>query len=265
MSQNDESGKNEMALGKYLSTCGVASRRHAVDLVKAGNVTVNGEVELNPARRITENDVVFCNHKKVIPSAKRHYVMLHKPRGYVCTAEDPHAKKKALDLIRHPDHPRLFSAGRLDKDSEGMLIFSDDGDFVNRLTHPSGGIQKIYEVSTDYELLPHEIARLTTGIVDEGERLRALSIRYLYGNKYEFILGEGKNREIRRMLSAVRNRALRLKRVAVGGLSLGTLPCGKWRELTEEEVDSIFNGIQSNSRSASKAAPQAASSLVSGN
>lgn len=263
MIQNSGTDKNEMALGKFLSTCGVASRRHAVDLVKEGKVSVNGQQERNPARRITEADVVVYNGKKIVPSVKRHYIMLHKPRGYVCTAEDPHAKKKAIELIQHPDKPRLFSAGRLDKDSEGMLIFSDDGDFVNRLTHPSGGIRKIYEVSTDYELTPRDIARLTGGITDEGEQLRALSIRYLYGNKYEFILGEGKNREIRRMLSAVRNRALRLKRVAVGGLPLGSLPCGKWRELTEKEVDSIFN--QSNKRSANSAAPQAASSRVSGN
>lgn len=240
MSQNNTAPDNEMALGKFLSTCGVASRRHAVELVKEGKVTVNGQVELNPARRVTEQDTVLFQGKKVAQPAKRHYIMLHKPRGYVCTADDPHAKKKALDLIQHPDHPRLFSAGRLDKDSEGMLIFSDDGDLVNRMTHPSGGIQKIYEVSTDYELTPRDIEKLTKGIVDKGERLRALSIQYLYGNKYEFILGEGKNREIRRLLASVRNTALRLKRVAIGGLSLGVLPCGKWRELTKKEIESIF-------------------------
>ena len=240
MIQNNSEPDNEMALGKFLSTCGVASRRHAVDLVKAGKIIVNDEVELNPARRITDLDTVLFQGKKVAQPTKRHYIMLHKPRGYVCTAEDPHAKKKALDLIQHPDRPRLFSAGRLDKDSEGMLIFSDDGDLVNRMTHPSGGIRKIYEVSTDYELTPRDIDKLTRGITDEGERLRALSIRYLYGNKYEFILGEGKNREIRRLLASVRNRALRLKRVAVGSLSLGALPSGKWRELTKKEIELIF-------------------------
>ena len=240
MFQNNSEPDNEMALGKFLSTCGVASRRHAVDLVKAGKIIVNDEVELNPARRITDLDTVLFQGNKVEQPTTRHYIMLHKPRGYVCTAEDPHAKKKALDLIQHPDNPRLFSAGRLDKDSEGMLIFSDDGDLVNRMTHPSGGIRKIYEVSTEYELTPRDIDKLTRGITDKGERLRALSIRYLYGNKYEFILGEGKNREIRRLLASVRNQALRLKRVAVGGLSLGALPSGKWRELTKKEIELIF-------------------------
>lgn len=229
-----------IALGKFLSTCGIASRRRAVELVKDGVVTVNDVPETNPARRIMPTDCVRYQGKIVRPPEKRHYILLHKPRGYICTSEDPHAKKKAIDLIRHPDSPRLFSAGRLDKDSEGMILFSDDGDFVNLLTHPSGGIRKVYEVSMEYELTERDIARMKEGIRDEGETLRALSVRYLNGNKYEIILGEGKNREIRRMLTAVRNRALRLKRIKVGSLKMGSLPCGEWRELLPEEVRALI-------------------------
>ena len=230
----------EISLSKYLAFCGVASRRHAVELIREGLVAVNGLVERNPAARVTPDAEIVCGGRKVLPPAHRHYIMLHKPRGYVCTADDVHAAKKALDLIRLSDGARLFSAGRLDKDSEGLLLFSDDGDFVNRLTHPRNGVCKTYEVSMAHMLSPGDRKRMLTGIEDAGEVLRALSVEHLHGRKYALVLGEGKNREIRRMASALGNEAVRLKRVAVGALKLGSLPCGVWRELSEEEKASAF-------------------------
>ncbi len=226
----------EYSLSKYLATCGVASRRHSVDLIKSGAVSVNGASVLNPAERVTEQDAVTCKGKKVTLPAKRHYIMLHKPRGYVCTSEDIHAAKKAVELIRIPGNPRLYSAGRLDKDSEGLILFSDDGDFVNSLTHPRNGIRKTYEVSMAHPLSPRDIDRMLNGIRDRGETLRALRVERLTERKYRLILGEGKNREIRRMAEAVNNEAVRLKRVAVGQLLLGNLPSGTWRELTEQDI-----------------------------
>lgn len=225
----------EISLGKYLAFCGVASRRHAVALVREGKVTVGGSVECNPAARVEPGADVRCEGRKVLPPARRHYIMLHKPRGYVCTSDDVHAAKKALDLIRLPDGARLFSAGRLDKDSEGMILFSDDGDFVNALTHPRNGVRKTYEVSLEHGLSPRDRERMLAGIEDGGEILRALSVEHVRAFKYRLVLGEGKNREIRRMVSMLGNRAVRLKRVAVGALRLGSLPCGAWRELTEKE------------------------------
>ena len=145
------------------------------------------------------------------------------------------ARKKALDLIRLPGSPRLFSAGRLDKDSEGMILFSDDGDFVFRLTHPRNEVRKIYEVSMAHPLFPSDIRRMLEGIESGGDILRALRIEHVSGRKYRFILGEGKNREIRRMAEAVGNEVVRLKRVAIGSLKMGSLPCGSWRELSSEE------------------------------
>lgn len=222
-------------LTKFLSTAGVASRRHSTDLIKEGHVVVNGEVQTNPGTRITENDRVSVDGKEIRMRTKRHYVMLHKPRGYVCTSEDEHAAKKAIDLIQLKDGARLFSAGRLDKNSEGLILFSDDGDFVEQLTHPRHQIRKTYEVSTDQPLTRSDIERMKQGIQNAGDLLKALDVVPLSPTKYRLVLGEGKNREIRRMMEALGRTTKRLKRIAVGQLRLGGLPMGEWRELTPDE------------------------------
>ena len=230
-----ENGQTQNSLSKFLALCGAASRRHAVDMIRAGQVSIDGREERNPAARVTGHEKILCKGRSISLPEKRHYIMLNKPRGYVCTSEDPHARKKALDLIRLPGDPRLFSAGRLDKDSEGMILFSDDGDFVFSLTHPRNEIRKIYEVSLARPLSPEDIRRILGGIESGGDTLRALRIEFVTGRKYRFILGEGKNREIRRMAEAVDNEVLRLRRIAVGSLKMGSLPCGSWRPLSPEE------------------------------
>ena len=223
-------------LTKFLAASGAASRRHAAELIKDGQVSVNGEVRVDPSVRIAPGDRVQLDGKPVEPPRGYVYVMLHKPRGYVCTAEDPHAPKKALDLIDLPG-VRLVSAGRLDKNSEGLILFSNDGAWIEQLTHPRHGTRKTYQVTTDRPLSPADIRRLTTtGVRNDGETLRALSIRAEAPGRYIFVLGEGKNREIRRMMESLDNRTRRLKRVAVGGLRLGGLPMGQWRTLTREEA-----------------------------
>ena len=197
---------------------------------------VNGEVCTDPSVRIGPGDRVSLDGKDIKAVGEFVYVMLHKPRGYVCTSEDPHAPKKALDLIHIPG-VRLVSAGRLDKNSEGLILFSNDGAWIEKLTHPRHGTRKTYQVTTDRPLTPADIRLLTTtGVQNDGETLRALSIRAEAPGRYVFILGEGKNREIRRMLESLGNRTRRLKRIAVGGLRLGGLPMGQWRKLTPAEA-----------------------------
>ena len=230
-----ENEQIQYSLSKFLALCGAASRRHAVDMIRAGLVSVDGEVEQNPAARVTGREKILCGGRPLALPEARHYIMLNKPRGYVCTSEDPHARKKALDLIRLSGNPRLFSAGRLDKDSEGMILFSEDGDFVYTLTHPGNGIRKTYEVSMDHPLSPADIRRMLEGIRSGADLLHALRIEPMTDRKYRFVLGEGKNREIRRMAEAVDNEVVRLKRVAVGSLKMGSLPCGSWRSLSTKE------------------------------
>ena len=221
---------------KFLSAAGVASRRAAGDLVKAGRIAVNGRTIREPGFRILPADTVTLDGRPVEPAGRFHYIMLNKPRGYVCTNADPHAPRKAVDLIRLDPPVRLFSAGRLDKESEGMILFSNDGDYVARLTHPRYEIRKTYLVRVTREFTEPELTRIRTGITDGGEHLRVISIAPAGNCLYRIVLNEGKKREIRRITAAVGSPTLELRRIRIGGLALGDLPPGAFRELTPEEV-----------------------------
>ena len=227
---------SEERLVKFLSAAGVASRRAAGDLVKAGRIAVNGRTIREPGFRILPADTVTLDGRPVEPAGRFHYSMLNKPRGYVCTNADPHAPRKAVDLIRLDPPVRLFSAGRLDKESEGMILFSNDGDYVARLTHPRYEIRKTYLVRVTREFTEPELTRIRTGITDGGEHLRVISIAPAGNCLYRIVLNEGKKREIRRLTAAVGAPTLELRRIRIGGLALGDLPQGAFRELTPEEV-----------------------------
>lgn len=227
---------SEERLVKFLSAAGVASRRAAGDLVKAGRIAVNGRTIREPGFRILPADTVTLDGRPVEPAGRFHYIMLNKPRGYVCTNADPHAPRKAVDLIRLDPPVRLFSAGRLDKESEGMILFSNDGDYVARLTHPRYEIRKTYLVRVTREFTEPELTRIRTGITDGGEHLRVISIAPAGNCLYRIVLNEGKKREIRRLTAAVGSPTLELRRIRIGGLGLGDLPQGAFRELTPEEV-----------------------------
>ncbi len=227
---------SEERLVKFLSAAGVASRRAAGDLVKAGRIAVNGRTIREPGFRILPADTVTLDGRPVEPAGRFHYIMLNKPRGYVCTNADPHAPRKAVDLIRLDPPVRLFSAGRLDKESEGMILFSNDGDYVARLTHPRYEIRKTYLVRVTREFTEPELTRIRTGITDGGEHLRVISIAPAGNCLYRIVLNEGKKREIRRLTAAVGSPTLELRRIRIGGLALGDLPPGAFRELTPEEV-----------------------------
>jgi 23S rRNA pseudouridine2605 synthase len=227
---------NDIRLVKFLSTYAGVSRRAAGDLVKNGCVTVDGKTVTEPGLRVTPENRVTLNGTPVKAQQRKYYIMLNKPRGYVSTNADPHADKKAVDLIVLPDAPRLFSAGRLDKESEGMLLFSNDGEYVATLTHPRNEILKTYIIQLQRELTSAEISKILNGIEDDGEFLHALELNALGNRRYSIILNEGRKREIRRMTAAVGSPTLRLKRVKTGKLELGNLAAGQWRELTFEEV-----------------------------
>lgn len=221
-------------LGRYLAMAGVASRRRAGELVKSGRVTVAGAVVEDPARRVAPGEAVAVDGVPVVLAALV-AVMLHKPAGWVCTVRDRHAARTVLDLIDLPG-VRLYPAGRLDADSEGLLILTNDGDYALRLTHPRHGVRKTYEVTTDREVSVAARQRMLEGIVDAGECLRAEAIQALSRTKYRMILSEGRKREIRRMARAVGVSVVRLRRVAIGKLVLGELPSGQWRILTKAEI-----------------------------
>lgn len=232
---SNEELKYPVSLSKFLSVSGIASRRKATDLIKAGKVKVNSMVTTEPGLKLASTDTVEFNGEKV-NFGKRYYIILNKPRGYVCTSDDPHAKKKAIDLVDIPG-TRLFTAGRLDKDSEGLIIITNDGDYAAKLTHPRYQTQKTYRVSTDQPLRDEDLKNFCAGVEDEGEILKAKNVEREKDSVYIFTLTEGKNREIRRMISSAKRKTVRLKRIATGKLSLGNLKPGEWRHLTEKEVN----------------------------
>ena len=221
---------------KYLAKNGGISRRNADSAIRDGKVTVDGVCVTRPEHRLAGGERVTLNGKCVAEDNSGNvYIMLNKPVNYTCSADDGHAEHLAIDLIDVPQ--RIFSAGRLDRDSEGLLIFSNDGVFIDRLAHPRYQVKKLYHVTTNKPLTQDDIKMMCSGIVDEGENLRALEVESLGNNTFSFLLNEGKKREIRRLVKAAGKQVRRLVRVRQGKLELGDLAAGQWRFLTPQEIE----------------------------
>ncbi len=225
---------SSMRLDSFLGKAGVASRRSSSDIIKSGRVKVNGCKVTEPGTRIRDSDKVEVDSRPV-SLQKKYYVMLNKPIGYYSTASDPHADKLVIDLVKIPG-VRLYTAGRLDKDSEGLIILTNDGDYAAKLTHPRHGIYKKYEVDVDRNLSDADMRKMKQGLISEGEELKVKDIRHSSGQSYIFIMGEGRKREVRRLVMSSGAKINRLKRVAIGGLNIGSLPSGKWRFLDETDI-----------------------------
>ena len=224
-----------VTLLKYLAKYGGVSRRDADALIRAGKVRVNGACTDRPEYRLEGTETVELDGKTIdCTDCGNVYIMLNKPVNYTCSAGDDHAEHLAVELIDVPQ--RIFSAGRLDRDSEGLIIFSNDGTFIDRLTHPRYGIKKLYHVTVNVPLKDEELRKMCSGVRDAEGDIRALEVKCIGGKVYSFLLNEGKKREIRRLVKAMGKRVKRLVRVRQGKLELGNLPGGKWRYLTAEEV-----------------------------
>ncbi len=228
-------------LQKFFTDCGVLSRRAAEAEILAGRVKVNG-VTAKPGDKIDPaKDLVEYNGRRVLPRADKphRYVMLNKPRGYVTTAKDEKGRRTVTDLTRGVG-TRIYPVGRLDMDSEGLLLLTDDGELANRLTHPRHEIPKIYHVTLSPAPTEAQRKALAEPMVLDGYRLLPVGVKKRSSDQLELTLYEGRNRQIRRMCEAVGLGVTELRRVAIGKLALGELPLGKWRDLTEEEVDYLF-------------------------
>jgi len=227
-------------LQKYLAERGVASRRGAEAMILAGRVTVNGRkasigMSVDPQDDLVAVDGQNLNQKRETPA----YLLLHKPRGVVTTMEDRHAARTVAELVA--DYPaRVFPVGRLDKDSEGLLLMTNDGALANALTHPASHVPKVYRVTLRGAVSDAQRDKLATGMMLDGRRTQPIELRALTEEPGRTVLRltlrEGRNRQIRRMCQALGLEVMRLKRTALGPLKLGLLPAGQWRELTAEEV-----------------------------
>ncbi len=229
-------------LQKFLANAGVASRRKAEELITSGRVKVNGRVVTELGTKVDDAQDVVAVSGKVVRPAETTWIALHKPRGYLSTRKDPEGRPTVYDLLPPALHG-LFYVGRLDRDSEGLLLLTNDGDTANRMLHPRYEVQRVYEVLVRGELKPDRIQKLVDGVELEDGIATAESVRVLGVARNEtrlrLSLREGRKREVRRMLWAVGHKVLRLKRLSYGPIKLGRLPEGKWRKLTEAELRAL--------------------------
>ena len=228
-------------LQKIIAARGLASRRRAEEMIAAGRVTVNGKPASLGDRADPETDMILVEGNPLPPLREYVYIMLNKPRGYVTTLSDEKGRPNAAQLVADCGC-RVYPVGRLDMDSEGLLLFTNDGDFANRAMHPSHEIEKTYEVKvTGFSESGFE--RLALPMELDGYRIRPpkLKLQSVSGTtgRFRITIHEGRNRQIRRMCDAAGMKVLRLKRIQEGALELGTLPSGKWRYLTPEEQKCI--------------------------
>lgn len=226
-----------MRINRYLAVAGFGSRRACEELVRTGKVTVNGRRCEDLATEIAPTDHVKVG-ARLARAERPLYVLLHKPRGYLCTASDERGRKTIFDLLPK-DWPRLFHVGRLDKDSEGLLILTNDGGFAQKMSHPSHGLEKEYLVVLDRAFDPAKIEKLLRGIVLEQGRAKADRVRQLAPDELSIVLKQGLKRQIREMLYRVGYDVKRLARIRIGPLRDRGLTPGKWRLLTPKEIAAL--------------------------
>ena len=231
-------------LQKFIAQCGIASRRKAEELILGGHVKVNGKTAIL-GDKVLPTDKEFVRGKRiVVPKGGNYrYIMLNKPRGFITTMNDERGRKCVAQLVENVGE-RVYPIGRLDKDSEGMLVFTNDGDFANKVMHPKNNVYKIYRVTVRPSIDEDQLVKLETGVELDGRKTAPAYVHVIHKEQgrvvLEMILHEGKNREIRRMCEAVGLEVARLKRTQIGGVKMGMLKQGDWRDLTEQEVKKLL-------------------------
>ncbi len=238
-------GKTELVrLQKMLADCGVASRRKSEELIIAGNVKVNGKTAQIGDKVDPYKDKVYVKGKRVTAAAKpkHRYIMLHKPRGYITTMSDEKGRKCVAELVSDIEE-RIYPVGRLDRDSEGMLLMTNDGEFANVVTHPKKHIYKVYRVTVRPSITEEQIVQFETGMIIDGYKTAPAEVRVISKQEgrvvLEIVLREGRNRQIRKMCEQLGLEVARLKRTAIGQVKMGMLKQGAWRDLTPEEIKKL--------------------------
>lgn len=225
-------------LNKYLADCGVGSRRECDKLIADGCVKINGKIASLGAN-VEENDSVSVNGRRVTPKTKNYYIMLHKPKGCVTTVKDDLGRKTVMDFV--DIKARLFPVGRLDYDTEGLLILTNDGDVANRLTHPKNNVEKVYVARLSGSLTEAERQTLERGVEIDGRKTMPAKVKILakdeHHTRVEVAITEGRNRQVKKMFESVGKEVEFLKRVAEGELRLGGLQRGKYRFLNDREIE----------------------------
>ncbi len=229
-----------MRINKYIAHSGICSRRKAEELIAQKKVMINGEVVESLSTVVDAKDIVVVDGKKIEPEKNKIYLMLNKPSGYISAVSDDKGRKTVLDIIKPHYDERIYPVGRLDFDTEGLLILTNDGEFANKLIHPSSNISKTYYVELDQPLTMKSIFNLESGVVIDGYKTKKCRIKKIgkgtSTTKCLITIEEGKNRQVRKMFETQRLRVKYLKRLQIGELYLGDLEKGKFRPLTKKET-----------------------------
>ncbi len=231
-----------MRINKYLALCGVSSRRNSEVFVVEGKVKVNGRTVTDLSTDIKDTDIVTVNGEKVTPVEQHIYIMLNKPKGYVCTTSDEYGRKNVLQLLdAEYASKRIFPVGRLDFDTEGLLLLTTDGDLANRIMHPHNEVPKTYVAKIEGDISEQELNKLRGGVILDGvktKKCRAKLKDFTDGiSRVEVVITEGRNRQVRRMFDSINREVIFLKRTAIGELKLGNLYRGESRVLGDKEIE----------------------------
>ena len=233
-----------LRLNKFLANAGICSRREADEFIQAGVVTVNGEVVTELGTKILRTDVVKF-HDQPVNIEKKVYVLLNKPKDYVTTSDDPQQRKTVMDLVKNACSERIYPVGRLDRNTTGVLLLTNDGDLASKLTHPKYLKKKIYHVYLDKNVTAHDLQQIAEGIQLEDGEIKADDVQYAHPTDKKQVgieIHSGKNRIVRRIFESLGYRVQKLDRVQFAGLTKKNLKRGDWRYLTEEEVDRLRMG-----------------------
>lgn len=234
----------QVRLQKYLADCGVASRRKCEELILEGKVEVNGVVVTKLGTKIEEKDEVKYNGKKVKSTEEKIYILLNKPIGYVTTVKDQFGRDTVLDLVKVGK--RIVPVGRLDMYTSGALILTNDGDFVNKLTHPKNEVNKTYNATVAGIITKDDVKKLTEGVIIDGDyKTKPAKVKILKIDeeknisRIQIVIHEGKNRQVRKMCEAIEKKVLALHRSKIGNIEVKNLKLGNWRYLDEKEIRSL--------------------------
>ncbi len=227
----------EIRLQKYMADCGVASRRKCEEIIASGNVKVNGITVTELGTKVTDADEISVNGEIVKKVSKKLYIAMNKPVGYITSASDEFNRPTVINLIEDEIHTRVYPVGRLDYDTEGLLILTNDGDLTYKLTHPKHAVYKTYVATLNDVPHPRDIERLKKGVVVDGKKTQQPKVNWLKDNIVEISISEGRNRQVRKMFQAIGYEVVNLKRIAIGNLVIGNIPLGRWRHLGMAEIN----------------------------
>lgn len=236
---NDNTPTGIMPLNKFMAHCGVCSRRDAVELINTGKVKVNGAVKTEPGYKVQEKDEVVYNGKKLFVTKNLVYILLNKPKDYITTTDDPQGRKTVLQLIKHATDERVYPIGRLDRNTSGVLLLTNDGDLTQKLSHPSYEIKKIYEVKLDKPLTKTDFDKIIKGLILEDGEIKIDSLAYADSRDKSIIgieLHSGRNRIVRRIFEHLGYDVKGLDRVMYANLTKKNVERSKWRYLSEKEI-----------------------------